>query len=365
MTTDSPVTPDGPRSTARPQRVLLTGAAGFLGSALVRRLGSSPVHRVVALDRRPLPPGLAALPSVEAVVGDVRDRTLLGRLAAEADVVVHGAAALPSHPAAEIRSVDVDGTRTVLDAARRAGTDRVLHISSTAVYGLPERTPTPETHPLVPVDPYNAAKIAAERLCADYRDRGMCVPVLRPKTFIGPGRLGVFAMLFDWALDGRGFPVLGGGHTLNQMLDVEDLCDLVTAVLTLPGERVNREFNVGAAEYGSFREDCQVVLDLAGHGKRVVPLPLGPAKAALRTLAALRLSPVYGRLVQKLTRDSCVDITDAREVLGFTPRHSNATAIERSFTWYRANRSAVAGTTGRTHSDRWREGALRTVKVLF
>lgn len=344
--------------------VLVTGAAGFLGTALVPHLLRTGRYRITALDRRPAAPA-ANPPEMRAVQGDIRDARLVGEVLEGVDAVVHCAAALPSHSTAEIRSVDVEGTGTLLEAARRRGTPRFVHLSSTAVYGLPEVTPTPESHPRHAVDPYNTAKIAAERLCERYREGGMCVPVLRPKTFIGPGRLGVFALLFDWALDGRGFPVLGRTPHRNQMLEVSDLCAAVLASLERPAALVDRAFNIGAAEYGTFRDDCQAVLDSAGHGKRVVTLPAAPAAAALGGLSALRLSPVYPRLVHKLLRDSCVDITEAAGALAFSPAHSSTDALLRGFDWYAAHRHRVGSANGRTHAERWREGALRLAKSFF
>lgn len=103
----------------------------------------------------------------------------------------------------------------------------------------------------------------------------MCIPIIRPKSFIGPERLGVFALLYDWARDGRSFPVLGNGKNRYQYLDVEDLCDAIYLCATLPRERVNDTFNIGAKEFGTVAEDFQAVLDYAGHGKKVKPFPPG------------------------------------------------------------------------------------------
>lgn len=355
---------------AHRERLLLTGAAGFLGTALTTRLLATERYEITALDIRPRPfpsdgAGARTGTLLRTVVGDVRDERLVSSLMAQTDTVVHAAAALPSYTPADIRSVDVDGTGRLLAAAERAGVSRFVHLSSTAVYGLPRETPTPESHPLCSVDPYNTAKIAAEETCRRYRAHGMCVPILRPKTFIGPGRLGVFAMLFDWALDGRNFPVLGSGRHRNQMLEVADLVDAVCAVLELPAAEVDREFNIGAVHYAGFRDDCSAVLEAAGHGRRVVSLPARPATAVLRALAAVRLSPVYPRLLHKLTRDSCVDTSLASDVLGFSPRHSSTDALLRSFDWYRTHRDRVSGSSGRTHSEKWREGALHLARALF
>ena len=137
------------------------------------------------------------------------------------DFVVHAAAALPLYPADDIYSIDVAGTRIVIDAAYEQGVKRFVHLSTTAVYGIDARVPGDEHDPRIAVGPYGDAKIQAEDICFEYRERGMILPLLRPKAFVGPERLGIFAMLFDWARDGRGFPLLGDGENRYQLLDVE------------------------------------------------------------------------------------------------------------------------------------------------
>ncbi|MFE7561436.1 NAD-dependent epimerase/dehydratase family protein [Kitasatospora sp. NPDC057500] len=342
--------------------VAVTGAAGMLGSRLAERL-TADGHRVRGIDLRPGP-------GVE-VVGDIRDRAALDRALHGADALVHAAAALPSYPDEQIRSIIVDGTRTVLAAARAAGTPRVVHISSTAVYGLPRLVPTPETHPREPVDTYSRAKAAAEEIAERHRADGLCVPILRPKTFVGPGRMGLFAMLFEWAEEGRNFPVLGRGDVRTQMFAIDDLVDAVITVLHAPDDVANDTYNLAAAEFGTLREDFQAVLDAAGHGRRVVGLPARPALAVLDTLQRARLSPVYGRLLHKLTADSYVSIDKARDRLGFAPRLSNQDAILRTYQWWRTTRReppagrAAGPNAGRTSRDPWSQGLLSAVKIFF
>jgi nucleoside-diphosphate-sugar epimerase len=343
------------------RKILVTGGAGMLGSYLVRRFLADG-HQVRSIDlhgSREDAPGLAH------TVGDVRDAALLTELATGVDVLVHCAAALPSYGEAEIRSVIVDGTRTVIGAAVTASVEHIVHISSTAVYGLPTTVPA-EDHPRQPVDPYSRAKAAAEEICEAARTRHSRISILRPKTFLGPGRMGLFAMLFEWADEGRNFPVLGRGDVRIQMFALEDLVDAVCLVLAAPAAVVNDTFNLGAAEFATLREDFQAVLDAAGHGRRVVALPARPALTALRVLERSRLSPVYGRLLHKLTADSYVDIGKAQRILGFAPRYSNRDAILRTYTWWRENRSGSSGgTAGRTSSEPWRQGALSLAKVFF
>ena len=103
------------------------------------------------------------------------------------------------------------------------------------MYGIPLHHPLYEDDPLAGVGDYGRAKIQAERVCVEYRKRGFCVAVLRPKSFIGPERLGVFALLYDWAKDGKHFPLIGNGRNRYQLLDVEDLCEAI--FLCIKGDR--------------------------------------------------------------------------------------------------------------------------------
>ena len=346
--------------------VVVTGASGVLGGQLVQRLTARGLD-VHGLDLRP---PAVPVPGARHSEGDVRDLRFVRRAMDGADAVVHCAAALPSYPADEIRSVIVDGTRAVLTGAHQAGVPRVVHISSTAVYDLPKLVPTPEDYPRIPVDPYSNAKVLAEDVCAAFRAKDMCIPILRPKTFLGPGRLGLFAMLFEWAADGRNFPVLGRGDVRVQMFALDDLVEVVGTVLDAPEDIANDTFNVAAAEFGTLREDFQAVLDAAGHGKHVVSLPIGPALAVLRALQWARLSPVYGRLLSKLRGDSYVCIDKARERIGFKPRLSNRDAILATFEWWLGQRAprttaGLARRAGATSRDPWRQGALGLAKVLF
>jgi nucleoside-diphosphate-sugar epimerase len=347
---------------APPTRCLVTGGSGFLGINLVRRLLADGAV-VRSIDIAPF--DHPERPAVDAQLGDIRDTGAVERAMADIDTVVHCAAALPLAPPAEILSTGIDGTRLLLDAAARHGVKRFVFISSTAVYGIPDHHPIREGDALHGVGAYGEAKIAAEQLCATARSQGRCVPVLRPKSFVGPERLGAFELLYDWAFTGHGFPVLGRGDNPYQLLDVDDLCDVIALCLALEPARVNDTFNVGAAVFGSMHDNFQAVLDRAGHGRRVIPLPARPAVLALRLLAALHLSPLYPWIYETADRESAVSIERLQSRLGYTPRHSNRDALVRNYDWYVAHRAEFAGRHGVSHRVPWRHGALEIAKWLF
>jgi nucleoside-diphosphate-sugar epimerase len=344
-------------------RTLVTGGSGFLGLTIVRRLLSSGTSDVRSLDLASWPG--AEDPRLETVTGDIRDPAAVRACMAGVHSVVHCAAALPLHPRGVIRSTEVSGTRVLLGEAARAGVERFVFISSTAVYGIPRHVPVMESDSLQGVGPYGCAKIEAERLCEERRARGMCVAILRPKSFIGPERLGFFSLLYDWALDGRGFPVLGAGRNRYQLLDVDDLCDAILAALAAPRETVSDVFNIGAREFSSLRIDFQAVLDEAGFGRRVVCLPERPSIVALQVLERLRLSPLYRWVYQTAAKESWVSIDKASRALGFSPRYSNRDALLRNFRWYRENATQVRARIGVSHRESWNQGVLRVAKAFF
>ncbi len=344
-------------------RYLVTGGSGFLGINLIRYVLERG-HSVVSLDVLPFDYD-DCRDRVEAVVGDIRDRAAVDRAMKGVDIVVHCAAALPLYSTADILSTDIDGTRNVLQSAFEAKVQRVIHVSSTAVYGVPDHHPLYETDPMVGVGPYGEAKIKAEEVCVEYRQKGMCVPILRPKSFVGPERLGVFALLFDWAREGHNFPLPGRGDNLYQLMDVADLCDAIYLCATLDRDTVNDVFNVGAKEFDTVRNDFQAVLDRAGHGKKIVPLPELPMKVALATLRTLRLSPIYKWAYGTVSKESFVSIEKAERVLGFKPRYSNKQALLRNYEWYLANLHRFHGASGVTHRVPWSQGVLALAKRFF
>lgn len=341
---------------------LVTGGSGFLGINLVRLLLERGAH-VRSLDIAPF--DYPERDRVEVVLGDIRDGTTVAHAMRGVDAVVHCAAALPLASEAEIRSTDVGGTQLLLETASQQRIPRFVFISSTAVYGIPDHHPIREDDALHGVGPYGCAKIEAEHLCATYRARGLCVPVLRPKSFVGPERLGAFELLYDWACDGHGFPVLGRGDNPYQLLDVEDLCAVIWLCLTRERELVDETYNVGAKVFGSMRDNFQSVLDRAGHGRRVIGLPQRPAVWLLRRLEALHLSPLYGWIYETAGQESEVSIERLQQRLGFTPRFSNRDALQRNYDWYVAHRAEFRGRSGVSHRVPWKHGVLAVAKWLF
>jgi nucleoside-diphosphate-sugar epimerase len=338
----------------------ISGGAGFLGLHLARRLLDEGAT-VRTLDHAPLNDDRLER-SVQELRGDIRDARLAADLVRGADVLVHAAAALPIQASRNaIFSVNVGGTANVLAAALEAGVRRVVVISSTAVYGVPEVHPIGEDASLTGVGHYGKSKIAAEEVCRDFIRRGLQAVILRPKTFVGPERLGVFEILFDWIREGRRIYMLGNGSNRYQLLAVEDLVEAVlrAAEADVAGETIN----VGAKGFGTVSSDLQALIDHAGSSSRLQPVPARPAELVLRALELLRISPLAEWHYRTAHRDSYVDISKAERLLSFSPRLSNEQALCETYDWYLANRGRIAA-AGVTHRVPWNQQALGVLRRL-
>lgn len=342
---------------------LVTGASGFLGYHMCRKLvdrGSS----VRGIDIAPFDyPDLAG--RIEFVRGDIRDSALMARMTQGVRFVMHGAAALPLASREEIHSTNVDGTREVLTQSFQSGCERVIFISSTAVYGIPDTHPVDEDYPLQGVGPYGQSKIAAEQVCDEYRRKGLKVTVLRPKSFAGPKRLGVFQILCDWVQEGRNVPIVGRGRNRYQLLHVDDLVDAILLSASVPAESNGEVFNIGATEYRTMREDLQALLDYAGHGKSVIGIPSWLVIPALKALERLHLSPLYEWIYETADKDHYVSVEKAQRVLGWQPRWSTADVWKETYKWYLSEAVAQPLETGVSHRVAWKQGVLKLVKWFF
>ncbi len=344
-------------------KFLITGGAGFLGINLIRYLHSKG-HEVHSFDIVQFDyPDMND--KIKIITGDIRDKELVEKSLAGIDIIVHTAAALPLYKPEDIISTDINGTKYLLEASEKNKAKRFIHISSTAVYGIPDHHPLYEDDKLDGVGPYGKAKIAAEDECLKFRSKGMCVPIIRPKSFVGPERLGVFDLLYDWAKDGKGFPMIGDGANRYQLLDVEDLCEAIYLCATLEAGKTNDNFNIGAKDFTTMKEDYQAVLDFAGFNKKIIGLPEKPIILMLRILESLNLSPLYKWVYETASKDSFVSIEKAEKILGYKPIYSNKDALIRNYKWYIEHQNEFKNKNGVSHRVPWKQGVLRIAKMFF
>lgn len=337
-------------------RVVVTGGAGYFGSLLAEALVRAG-DEVVVLDIA----DATHVKGVRAIRADIRDQAAVRHAVQGADVVFHNVAQVPlARDRALFDEVNVDGTRLLLEECLRADVAKVVHTSSSAVFGVPAHNPvTPDTQPR-PVEAYGRAKLAAERLCLAATTRGLDVTIVRPRTIVGHGRLGIFAILFDWIAAGAAVPVLDGGRNVYQFVHAEDLASAIMLAARRPGPAI---YNVGAEHFGTMAEAVGAVCTHAGTGAQVRSLPKRATSLAMQASAGLRLSP-FGPYHWIMYGESMwFDVSPVRGELGWAARWSNEEMLIDSYEWFLANRDHLTG--GSAHRSPAKQGILRLARTAL
>jgi nucleoside-diphosphate-sugar epimerase len=338
--------------------VLVTGGSGYFGTVLAEQaLARGDAVRIFDVN----PPG-PTLAGADFVAGDVRDRAAVRDACDGVDVVFHNVAQVPlAKDRALFDEVNVGGTANVLVAARDARVSKVVHTSSSAVFGIPEHNPVTEDSPCRPLEAYGRAKLRAELLCRDAIAAGLDVTIVRPRTVLGHGRLGVIALLFEFVADGAPVFVLGGGGNRYQFVHAADLADACLRAGDRAGPAV---YNIGALEFGTMRETLQALVDHAQTGSRLRSLPVAPARVAMRTLASLGLVPFAPYHWLLYSESLYFDVTSARSELGWEPTRSNASMLIESYEWFLTHRLEPEDPARSHHQSPVRPGLLRVMKAL-
>ncbi|MCW2712828.1 MAG: acuS2 [Marmoricola sp.] len=315
-------------------RLLVTGGAGFIGSHYVRSVltgawGGEEPESVVVLDKLTYAGNLANIAPVSGdgrlrfVEGDILDRTVVDRLMADVDAVVHFAA--ESHVdrsilgAAEFVTTNVVGTQTLLDSALRHGVEKFVHVSTDEVYGSIEQGSWDEEQPLLPNSPYSASKASSDLLARSYhRTHGLPVCITRCSNNYGPYQFPekVIPLFATNLIDGAEVPLYGEGANVRDWLHVDDHCRGLHLVLERgrPGE----VYNIGGGTELSNKDLTGLLLEATGTDWD-------------------RVKRVTDRLGHDLRYS--VDITKISDELGYAPQVPFTQGLADTVEWYRTHRS--------------------------
>jgi nucleoside-diphosphate-sugar epimerase len=321
-----------------PDLVLVTGATGFLGTALTRRL-SGLGCRIKALVRSPEKAGaLRALPGVELMVGDVTDAACVAAAARDCTYVFHAAAAMKGNLELR-REVNVEGTRAVMNAAAEAGVKRVVHVSTIGVYGLDVSGDVSESMGPRPArDPYTISKAEGEAAVRQIGEaRKVSYAIVRPGNIYGPGSTFWTASMFKLVRRGVVF-FPGDGRGTNPLIHVDDLIDLLLVCAVAPA--AHREaFNATPDHSPSWRDLLLAYAALAGH-QRWLAIPLWPLQILARLIAFVSPKSSAGTEMPGLLRfmtsaESHYRNQKARQLLGWQPQVALADGVRQSAPWLR------------------------------
>jgi nucleoside-diphosphate-sugar epimerase len=339
---------------------LITGGSGYFGCVLRDRLIERGV-KVRVFDVRDVDDRPA---SVAFIAGDICDPDRVRTACEGIDVVFHNVAQVPLAKDRRLFwSVNYGGTDNLLRAVCATGVHKVVHTSSSAIFGVPVKNPVDETVEPTPMEAYGQAKLAGERLVREAVERkGIDATLIRPRTILGHGRLGIFQILFNWVEEGRKIPVLGKGDNLYQFVHADDLADAAIAAANRPGFAV---YNVGAERFGTMRETLEALCAHAGTGSRVYSVPMGLAVAAMKLTSALGISPLGPYHSLMYGRSLYFDVGRAKRELAWQPKWSNAEMICDSYDWYlRHKESLIGATTGSPHRSAVQQRVLNVLRRL-
>lgn len=341
-------------------RHLITGGSGFIGNLVARRLRERGEEvRILDIWDDPSRPS-----DIQFFKSSVLNRDGVAAAMEGVDMVHHNAALVAQTDAGkEYWNVNVEGTRVVTEEAAKAGVRRLVHVSSTAAYGIPPSGPITATTPLKPVEDYGKSKLAgehiAERLCAEH---DITLVTIRPRATLGAGRLGIFQILFEWIRDNRSVYVIGSGNIKFQFIHAHDLMDFY--MLAMDAGKAGT-YNVGTDIFGTLRGDLEDLIRYAGSRSKVKSLPEGLTINTLRALHALRVSPLVPWHYLTYHKECYFDVAPLLS-LGWQPKYSNARMLQESYDSYIADASAPtlgrAAIFGSPHRSPLRQGALWVVK---
>lgn len=344
------------------KKVLITGGCGFLGVHLARKLLKEnytvTLFDTASLDAKDL------IGKIKYIKGDVRNKKAIYNAIKNHNYVVHAAAALPILREKKIIfDVNINGTKNVLDSALQNKIKRLVFISSTAVYGIPRHLPEAETNPLDPIGYYGKSKVIGENLCLEYSKKGLSVNILRPKSFLGPERLGVFELWFEAIYTGKGVFILGKGNNKYQLLAVSDVVDAIVKAMETKTD--GEIFNIGAREFKTWNKDLGSVIKYAKSNSKIIKLPTLLSQMFLGLLEILNLSPIAAWHYKTIPVDSYISIKKAEKLLKWNPKKSNEELLMESYGWYKIHRNEIMNKVGTTHRVGWNFKLLNIIKNIF
>jgi nucleoside-diphosphate-sugar epimerase len=314
---------------------LVTGSSGLLGGCLTSRLR----ERGVPMRLLDMAPPVDPVPGAEFRQADMRDPAAVADACQGVEVVYHLAAGQRMKPQFKAMSeqaifdMNLAAVEHVLAGARAAGVRKVVHISSSGIYGIPTTVPVGEDHPQRPLGAYGRSKISAEDACRRALDRGLDVTMLRPMSLFGPAMTGVFVLLFDWVRQGKNVYLLGAGRNRVQMVSAWDVADACLAAAERPESR-GAAINLGSDDVPTVRDQVEALIAHAGTGSRVVAIPASLLRNAGRTLNVFGLSPIVPEHYLLADATFVLDLSLARRLLGWRPRYSNVRMTVEAYDWY-------------------------------
>lgn len=314
---------------------LVTGGAGFFGEIIVKELLLQG-ENVRCFDLNI--PNITH-PNLEVIIGDVRDEVLVNSILEGVNIVHHNIAQVPlAKDKALFWSVNYGGTGNLLKSSLKNNVKHFIYTSSSAVYGAPQQNPVNESSTKSPAESYGKAKLAGEELCKEYQYKGLNCSIIRPRTILGEGRLGIFQILFEWIYLDLNIPVIDKGNNQYQFIHAKDLAN---ACIAAGKKNIGNSYNIGAQDYGSMRDAIQYVIDNSDSNSKIKSVSSKYLEMGMNLASKLKISPLGNYHALMYGKDFYFDTSLAEKELNFSANYSNNKMFLESYQWYCANRDNI------------------------
>lgn len=322
------------------KRVFVTGATGFTGGALARKLIQRG-DKVVALVRKGSNTSELEQLGVELLTGDITDQAAVVAAAENCSIIYHIAAVYRTagHTDEYYHDVNVGGVQNVIEAAKTHAVQRTVHCSTIGVHGDIEEIPSNEESPFNPGDIYQITKLAGEELFAEAMNNGLPGSIFRPGAIYGPGDMRLLKMFKQIQ---RGFfPLFGGGNNQYHLSYIDDLTDGIILCGEHPAA-VGERFILCSNEYGTLKELAATIADELNVKAPTFAPPVGPLMLAAKLCEGLCKPlginpPLHTRRVEFFVKSRAFSNAKARQLIGFEPRVSTREGVRKTIAWYQEN----------------------------
>ena len=310
------------------KKVLVTGGSGYFGESLLKNLLKKNFDCSV-LDINP--PSESLIHKINFFKSDIRNFNDVVTACKGIDYIFHNVAQVPlAKDKYLFDSVNNLGTLNIIKAACDSNCKHIVYTSSSAVYGIPPYNPVTEQTSTIPVEEYGEAKLNGEKMCMEYSDK-IDITIIRPRTILGHGRLGIFQILFEWLYSNQNLPVFDGGKNIYQFIHSDDLSEACIKAIT---EKATGIYNIGTEEYCSMRETLQSLILHSNKKSKLTSLPSKIIIPFMNLASNIGLSPLGPYHSAMYGKSLFFDTSKARKNLKWNSTKSNEDMIKESYDWY-------------------------------
>lgn len=341
------------------KKCLVTGGSGFVGTHLVKKLLELG-NNVRVLDITE--PNKSIANNVEFYNVDIREIDDVKKTCKDIDYVFHTVALVPIAKADKIfDEVNAGGTKNIIESSIHHGVQSIMHLSSTSVYQIPKRGDIMNEHyPIKPVGSYGKAKYHSEEICLEHIEKGAPISIIRPKTILGPNRLGIYSILFDWIMHDNPIFIFGDGNNKYSYISISDL---IEAMILSAEKGIGQVFNIATDRYGTYRGDIEDLIEYAGSKSKTYPINATLCRTLLKILDKLKLSPLSEWHYSIIDKEYVFDISKAKKVLGWTPHDSNQKMFRESYDWFKENHHLI-NKVGVNHTSKLNPKIFKIINKL-